>query len=111
MHVVETDPELSHFGAIRRMLADSEKNLERELMNSPSSYAAQEFTAFCKHSSENFRHGAFSGLLQRLNPWTSESIVRLTQTTDLDVDELKHELFTFYLSVPSRCLLYTSRCV
>ena len=102
MHMVETDPELSHFGAIRRMLADSEKNLERELMNSPSSYAAQEFTAFCKHSSENFRHGAFSGLLQRLNPWTSESIVRLTQTTDLDVDQLKHELFTFYLSVPSR---------
>jgi hypothetical protein len=32
MHMVETDHELSHFGAIRRMLADSEKNLERELI-------------------------------------------------------------------------------
>jgi type IV secretory pathway TraG/TraD family ATPase VirD4 len=41
-------------------------------------------------------------LLQRLNPWTSESIVRLTQTTDLDPDELRQELFKFYLSVPSR---------
>ncbi len=102
MHMIETDPELSHFGAIRRMLADSEKSLERQLINSPSTYAAQEFTAFCQHSSENFRHGAFSGLMQRLNPWTSESIVRLTQTTDLDPEHLRQELFTFYLSVPSR---------
>jgi type IV secretion system protein VirD4 len=102
MHAVESDPELSHFGAIRRLLTTSEKKLEQMLFKSPSTYAAQEFTAFCEHSSENFRHGAFAGLLTRLNSWTSESIIRLTQTTDLDVEELKHELFTFYLSVPSR---------
>jgi len=102
MHVVAKDPSLAHFGGIRKLLAKPEKYLEQELANSDSGYAAQEFEAFCGHSSENFRHGVFAGLMTRLNPWTSEQIVRLTRTTDIDPEQLKDELFTFYFSVPSR---------
>ena len=29
-------------------------------------------------------------------------MVTLTETTDIDLDALKHQLFTFYLAVPSR---------
>jgi len=102
MHAVESDESLCHFGALRKLMAKPEKDLGRILCNSGSAFAAQEFQAFYGHSSENFRHGAYSGLLYRLSPWTSENIVRLTRTTDLDVEQLKKELFTFYLSVPSR---------
>lgn len=102
MHMVSKDPEQAHFGAIRKLLAKPEKHLKTELENSNSSYAATEFEAFMGHSSENFRHGVFAGMMTRLNPWTSEQIVRLTSTTDLDSEKLKDELFSFYFSVPSR---------
>lgn len=102
LHVTALDPALAHFGGIRKLLATPERILERDLANSPSGFAAREFDAFCGHSSENYRHGVFAGLMTRLNPWTSEQIVRLTSTTDLDAEELKDELFTFYFSVPSR---------
>lgn len=101
-HVISKDPEIAHFGGIRKLLARSEKVLQRELEDSPSVFAAQEFEAFCGHSSENYRHGVFAGLMTRLNPWTSEQIVRLTSKTDIDSEQLKKELFTFYFSVPSR---------
>lgn len=102
MHVAESDPENCHFGTIRKLMALSESKLQAVLLKSGSDFAAQEFEAFCEHSSPNYRHGVFAGLMTRLNPWTSEPIVRLTATTDIDVELLENDLFTFYLSVPSR---------
>jgi hypothetical protein len=46
MHMVAKDPEQAHFGAIRKLLAKPEKQLEKELQNSNSGYAAEEFEAF-----------------------------------------------------------------
>ena len=102
MHMVAKDPANAHFGAIRRLLAQPEKDLAIELESSPSPLATREYQAFVGHSSDNYRHGVFSGLISRLNPWVSERIVRITCTTDLNIEELQNELFTFYFSVPSR---------
>jgi type IV secretion system protein VirD4 len=102
MHMVAKDPANAHFGAIRRLLAQSEKDIAIELHNSPSPLACREYQAFVGHSSDNYRHGVFSGLISRLNPWVTERIVRITCATDLDIEQLQNELFTFYFSVPSR---------
>jgi type IV secretory pathway TraG/TraD family ATPase VirD4 len=50
----------------------------------------------------DFRYGVFSGLITKLNPWMTDQMVALTETTDIDLDALKDQLFTFYLAVPSR---------
>ncbi len=103
MHVATVgEPEIAHLGAIRELVRKSEKQIRSVLKNSPSVVAREEFDSFLHHSSENFRHGVFAGLLQRLNPWLSDVIQTLTQTTDLDLDQLKTERFAFYFSVPSR---------
>jgi type IV secretion system protein VirD4 len=44
----------------------------------------------------------FSGLITKLNPWLTDQVVALTETTDIDLDALATELFTFYVAVPSR---------
>ncbi len=102
LHIVAAEPENAHFGAVRKLLAKSEEYLARTFSNSPSTIAKQEYEAFHGHSSENYRHSVISGLVTRLNPWVSEQIVRLTQKTDLDIEVLQEQLFTFYFSVPSR---------
>ncbi len=98
------DPEKAHFGAIRQLLRQPEQIISAALASTNCRIAQEEFDSFINHSSDNFRHGVFSGLLQRLNPWLTERVVTMTKTTDLDIDQLKNELFTFYLSVPSRKL-------
>jgi type IV secretory pathway TraG/TraD family ATPase VirD4 len=103
MHVARSsDPKLAHFGAIREILRKSDKQIKQILQDSNSSIAREEFDSFLHHSSENFRHGVFSGLLQRLNPWLNAVVQTMTATTDLNLDELENQNFSFYLSVPSR---------
>lgn len=103
MHVARSgDPKLAHFGGIRELLRKSDKQLKTILRSSNSEIAIEEYDAFLSHSSENFRHGVFAGLLQRLNPWLSSVVQTMTATTDLDLDQLRNEKFAFYISVPSR---------
>ncbi|MBX9722382.1 MAG: type IV secretory system conjugative DNA transfer family protein [Candidatus Obscuribacterales bacterium] len=103
MHVAcSEDRSIAHFGAIREILRKNEKSIQATLKSSKSEIAREEFDSFLHHSSENFRHGVFAGLLQRLNPWLSDVIQTMTQTSDLDTSKLQHEKFSFYLSVPSR---------
>ena len=62
-----------------------------------------EFEGWMRLSGEtDFRYGVFSGLITKLNPWMTDQMVTLTETTDIDLDKLKDELFTFYIAVPSR---------
>jgi len=58
--------------------------------------ARQEYNAFLKNTSPNFRFGVVSGLLVRLNPWVNKRIAALTEVTDFDPTTLKDQLFTFY---------------
>lgn len=103
MHVSKADdPSLAHLGAIRELLRKQDKQIKQVLKDSNSDIAREEYDSFLYHSSENFRHGVFAGLLQRLNPWLSDVIQTMTSATDLDLAALQKEKFSFYLSVPSR---------
>jgi type IV secretory pathway TraG/TraD family ATPase VirD4 len=103
LHAAASDPQIGHFGAVRWSLLTGPDRLSKELKNSPSERAQMEFEGWLELSGQtDFRYGVFSGLLTKLNPWLTDQMVALTETTDVDLDALKHQLFTFYLSVPSR---------
>lgn len=106
-----SDPQIAdysvcNFGAIRKMLAWNEKRLVQEMYGSPSALAAQEFEAFYSHSSENFRHSVFSSLLSRMAIWTDVNVASQMEATDVDIEELRHQRFTFYVASVARRAYY-----
>ncbi len=103
MHAAASDPKYGHFGALRWLLLEGPDRLAKVLYRSPSDVARMEFEGWMRLSGEtNFKYGVFSGLITKLNPWMTDQMVTLTETTDIDLDALKQHLFTFYLAVPSR---------
>lgn len=88
-------------GDIRAWLRKGPEQLGQILMDSDIDVAKEEYWGFYKSSTEGFRNGVVSGLMQRLNLWVSPRIVALTETTDLDVEALQNELFTFYFAIPA----------
>ena len=93
--------ERGHLAMIRRLMVLGPYELGRVLNISGSIQAKSEYAAFIHNSSEGFRNGVLSGLLQRLNLWFNPRIEALTQTTDIDFTSFPDQLFTFYLAVPS----------
>ena len=103
LHAAASDPEHGHFGALRWLVLQGPDRLAKVLQKSPSKVAQMEFEGWMRLSGEtNFKYGVFSGLITKLNPWMTDHIVALTEKTDIDLEALKHQLFTFYLAVPSR---------
>jgi len=103
LHAAAGSPEYGHFGALRWLLLTGPDQLAKVLRSSPSEVAQMEFEGWLRLSGEtDFRYGVFSGLITKLNPWMTDQMVTLTETTDIDLDKLKDELFTFYIAVPSR---------
>ncbi len=103
LHAAASAPEYGHFGALRWLLLKGPDRLARVLATSPSEVAQMEFEGWLRLSGEtDFRYGVFSGLITKLNPWMTDQMVALTETTDIELDDMKNELFTFYLAVPSR---------
>ena len=103
LHAAAGDPSYGHFGALRWLLLQGPDRVAKILERSPSDVAQMEFEGWMRLSGEtNFKYGVFSGLITKLNPWMTDQMVTLTETTDIDLDALKKQLFTFYLAVPSR---------
>src|SRR5579885_3034607 len=103
LHAAASEPQYGHFGALRWLLLTGPNRLAQVLRDSPSKVARMEFEGWMRLSGEtDFRYGVFSGLITKLNPWMTDQMVALTETTDIDLDTLKDELFTFYVAVPSR---------
>lgn len=103
LHAAAGPPEYGHFGALRWLLLTGPDQLAKVLRSSPSEVAQMEFEGWLRLSGEtDFRYGVFSGLITKLNPWMTDQMVTLTETTDINLDRLKDELFTFYIAVPSR---------
>lgn len=103
LHAAASDPQYGHFGALRWLLLTGPDRLAKVLNSSPSERAQMEFEGWLRLSGEtDFRYGVFSGLLTKLNPWLTDQMIALTETTDVDLEALKNQLFTFYLAVPSR---------
>lgn len=103
LHAAAGDPRRGHFGALRWLLAEGPDALTTVLKESPSRIARMEFQGWSRLAGEtNFKYGVFSGLVTKLNPWMTDQMIALTETTDIDLDALASQLFTFYLAVPSR---------
>lgn len=103
LHAAAGDPKFGHFGALRWFLLKGPDQVASEMKSSPSPVAKMEFEGWMRLSGEtNFKYGVFSGLITKLNPWMTDQLVTLTETTDINLSALKDQLFTFYLAVPSR---------
>lgn len=103
LHAAAGDPEQGHFGALRWLLLQGPDKLAKVLERSASGVAQMEFEGWMRLSGEtNFKYGVFSGLITKLNPWMTDQMVALTEKTDIDLDAMANELFTFYIAVPSR---------
>ena len=103
LHAAAGEPQYGHFGALRWLILQGPDKLAQILKRSPSDVAQMEFEGWMRLSGEtDFKYGVFSGLITKLNPWMTDQMVTLTETTDIDLDALKSQLFTFYLAVPSR---------
>ncbi|HEY9788207.1 MAG TPA: type IV secretory system conjugative DNA transfer family protein [Candidatus Obscuribacterales bacterium] len=103
LHAAASEPKFGHFGALRWLLLTGPTRLAEVLRDSPSMVARMEFEGWMRLSGQtDFRYGVFSGLITKLNPWMTDQMVTLTETTDIDLDALKNKLFTFYVAVPSR---------
>lgn len=88
-------------GMVRRLLREGPEGLDRILQRTKIKEARDEYHAFLRNSTEGFRFGVFSGLMQRLNLWVNPRIVKLTEKTTIDINDLPNQLFTFYLAVPA----------
>lgn len=102
LHTAATEPEYGHFGALRWLLLSGVKNVQQAMRRSPSDVAQMEFEGWLRDTSEGFRYSVTAGLKTKLNPWLTDQVVALTETTDIDLDELKDHVWTFYLAVPNR---------
>jgi len=91
-----------HLGQIRAMLREGPDGLVPVMAKSRVERARSEYRGFANNSREGFRYGVFAGLMQRLGLWVNPRIVALTETTDIDLDALSQQLFTFYLAVPAQ---------
>jgi type IV secretion system protein VirD4 len=87
---------------VRSWLSTGAEGMKFELLKSPVEKAKTEYMAFYNISTENFRNGVITGVMMRLNLWVSPKIAALTAATDIDLEALRKELFTFYLSVPAQ---------
>jgi len=102
LHAAAAEPEMGHIGAIRWLLLSGINRVRETMAKSKSDLAQMEFEGWLGSTSENFRFGVLSGLMTKLNPWITDQLVALTEKTDIDFEELRNQLFTFYIAVPSR---------
>jgi type IV secretory pathway TraG/TraD family ATPase VirD4 len=102
MHTAATDPKYGHFGALRWLLLSGVKNVQNVMRNSPSEIAQMEFDGWLRDTSEGFRFSVTAGLKTKLNPWLTDQMIALTETTDIDFASLSDQLFSFYIAVPNR---------
>lgn len=91
---------LSNLGYVRSLLRLGPVGLNEHIAKTGIPEAKDMFDEFLKNSSPNFRLGVFSGLIQRLNPWLNPKIAALTEVSDFSPEDLKSNLFTFYLAYP-----------
>lgn len=75
--------------------------MEKIIKESPVEQVREDYRGFMNTSREGFRYGVVASLITRLGLWSSPKVVALTEKTDIDMDALAHERFTFYLSVPA----------
>lgn len=91
---------LANLGHIRSLLRFGPLALMKLINGNGIPEARDRFDEFVRNSSPNFRLGVFSGLIQRLNPWLNPRLIKLTEVSDFGPEDLRKDLFTFYLAYP-----------
>lgn len=91
---------LANLGHVRSILRFGPITLNRLIKQNGIPEARDRFDEFIRNSSPNFRLGVFSGLIQRLNPWLNPKLIKLTEVSDFTQEDLRQNLFTFYLAYP-----------
>lgn len=89
-----------HLGYICELLQLTEDDLKAIMASSRIIKAREQFGSFISKGSEDTRNIVMGGLLQRLDLWTEPMTVELTRATNINIDELPDQLFTFYISMP-----------
>lgn len=100
--VAHAAAERQHLGYIRAILRNGPDDLLPMMLASKVERVQQEYQGFHNNSREGFKYGVFAGLMQRLSLWVNPRVVALTETTDINLEMLQKELFSFYLAVPSQ---------
>lgn len=95
-----TEGGLANLGHIRSLLRFGPIALNKLIKQNGISESRDRFDEFIRNSSPNFRLGVFSGLIQRLNPWLNPKLIKLTEVSDFTQEDLRKNLFTFYLAYP-----------
>lgn len=90
----------ANLGYVRSLLRLGPTGIDALIQENGIEEARNQFSEFIRNSSPNFRLGVFSGLIQRLNPWLNPRIRKLTEVSDFDPEDLRKNLFTFYLAYP-----------
>ncbi len=94
--------ERGNLAMVRELMREGPNAMGEILHESKNQAAKDDYLAFFKNSTDGFRNGVTSGLMQRLNLWVNPRIVALTETTDIDLENLPNQLFTFYMAVPAQ---------
>jgi len=94
--------EKQHLGYIRALLRDGPDGLLPILEKSKVEQVRHEYRGFCNNARDGFKYGVFAGLMQRLGLWVNPRIVALTEKTDIDIEGLPGQLFSFYLATPAQ---------
>lgn len=90
----------SNLAFIRYLLGLGPDNCRTIISKSGYELAVRRYDEFLNNSSHNFRYGVYSGLIQRLNPWTDPVLASLTEVSDFDVETLYTNLYSAYLAYP-----------
>lgn len=102
------DKKYRHIGTVRTLLRLGPDKLADVFAASPSRRAREEYETFYNNSkdkhgkADGHAKGVVSTLLPKLAPWVNEDVVVLTSTSDVTLEHLSKQLFTFYLSVPAK---------
>lgn len=103
MQVVEgiDDRKFKHFGTLLELLRLGPDGLNEYIAKSPSESARQRYEVFYNNSGPGHSRGVISTLVPKLDSWITPQVITLTSKTDVSLEQLSKQLFTFYLSVPS----------
>jgi type IV secretion system protein VirD4 len=104
MQIVEgiDDPKYKHIGTVLELLRLGPDQLNEYIKNSTSKRARQSFEIFFNNSTPGYARSVMVTLMPKLDAWVTPQVATLMSKSDVTPEQLSKQLFTFYLSVPSK---------
>lgn len=104
MQIVEgiDDPKYKHIGTVLELLRMGPDTLNEYIKNGTSERAKQRFEIFYNNSTTNYARSVMVTLIPKLDAWVTPQVATLMSKSDITPKQLSKQLYTFYLSVPSK---------